>query len=36
VPYKGITLSRHNVMKRDNFRVLRLSKNLTLDHVIPE
>ena len=37
VPYKGITLSRHNIMKRDNFecQYCGSTKNLTLDHVLP-
>lgn len=37
VPYKGIALSRHNVMKRDHFecQYCGSTKNLTLDHVLP-
>ena len=37
VPYKGITLSRHNLMRRDNFecQYCGVSRNLTLDHVMP-
>ena len=37
VPYKGVTLNRHNVMKRDNFECQYCSstKNLTLDHILP-
>lgn len=38
VPYKGISLSRHNVMKRDQYQCLYCgsTKNLTLDHLIPK
>lgn len=38
VPYKGISLSRHNVMKRDAYQCLYCgsTKNLTLDHMIPK
>jgi 5-methylcytosine-specific restriction endonuclease McrA len=38
VPYKGIALSRHNVMKRDAYQCLYCgsTKNLTLDHMIPK
>lgn len=37
VPYKGIALSRHNIMKRDHFecQYCGSTKNLTLDHVLP-
>lgn len=37
VPYKGIALSRHNVMRRDNFecQYCGSNRNLTLDHVLP-
>lgn len=36
-PYKGVTLTRQNVFKRDNFECQYCStkKELTLDHVIP-
>ena len=36
-PYKGVTLTRQNVFKRDNFECLYcgIKKDLTLDHVIP-
>lgn len=38
VPYRGIALSRQNVMKRDAFQCLYCgsTKNLTLDHMIPK
>jgi 5-methylcytosine-specific restriction endonuclease McrA len=38
VPYKGISLSRHNIMKRDAYQCLYCgsTKNLTLDHMIPK
>jgi len=38
IPYKGISLSRHNVMKRDQYQCLYCgsTKNLTLDHLIPK
>ncbi len=38
VPYKGVTLNRNNVMKRDNFecQYCGSSKNLTLDHILPK
>ncbi|MBK0404772.1 HNH endonuclease [Adhaeribacter sp. BT258] len=37
IPYKGIALSRHNIMKRDHFQCQYCgsNKNLTLDHVYP-
>lgn len=37
VPYYGISLSRHNVLRRDNFlcQYCGTSKNLTLDHLLP-
>ncbi|KAA9345965.1 HNH endonuclease [Adhaeribacter soli] len=37
IPYKGISLSRHNIMKRDHFQCqyCGTSKNLTLDHLMP-
>ena len=37
VPYYGIALSRHNVMRRDNFicQYCGSVKNLTLDHLTP-
>ena len=37
VPYKGITLSRHNVLRRDNFecQYCGSTRNLTLDHLVP-
>ena len=37
VPYYGIALSRHNVMKRDAFQCgyCGSTKNLTLDHLLP-
>lgn len=37
VPYYGITLSRHNVLRRDNFlcQYCGTNKNLTLDHLLP-
>ncbi len=37
VPYKGITLSRHNLMRRDNFecQYCGSTRNLTLDHMMP-
>ena len=38
VPYKGISLSRHNVMRRDQYQCLYCgsTKNLTLDHLVPK
>ena len=38
IPYRGIALSRHNIMKRDAFQCLYCgsTKNLTLDHMIPK
>jgi 5-methylcytosine-specific restriction endonuclease McrA len=38
VPYKGISLSRNNIMRRDQFQCLYCgsTKNLTLDHLIPK
>jgi 5-methylcytosine-specific restriction endonuclease McrA len=38
VPYKGIALSRHNIMKRDAYQCLYCgsTKNLTLDHMVPK
>lgn len=37
IPYKGIALSRHNLMKRDHFQCQYCggNKNLTLDHIMP-
>jgi 5-methylcytosine-specific restriction endonuclease McrA len=37
VPYYGIALSRHNVLRRDNFlcQYCGTNKNLTLDHLLP-
>ncbi|WP_026464796.1 HNH endonuclease [Adhaeribacter aquaticus] len=37
VPYKGISLSRHNIMRRDQYQCLYCgsTKNLTLDHMVP-
>lgn len=37
VPYFGIALNRHNVMRRDNFtcQYCGSSKHLTLDHLLP-
>ncbi|MDX5346888.1 MAG: HNH endonuclease [Hymenobacteraceae bacterium] len=37
VPYKGISLSRQNIFKRDQFQCQYCgsSRNLTLDHVLP-
>ena len=37
VPYYGIALSRHNVLRRDNFicQYCGTTKNLTLDHLLP-
>ena len=37
IPYKGISLSRHNVMRRDHFQCQYCgsNKNLTLDHLLP-
>jgi 5-methylcytosine-specific restriction endonuclease McrA len=37
IPYKGIALSRHNIMKRDHFQCqyCGASRNLTLDHLYP-
>jgi 5-methylcytosine-specific restriction endonuclease McrA len=36
-PYKGVTLTRQNIFKRDNFecQYCGTRKDLTLDHVIP-
>lgn len=36
-PYKKVSLSRHNIFKRDDFKCLYCGSrdNLTLDHVIP-
>jgi 5-methylcytosine-specific restriction endonuclease McrA len=36
-PYKGVTLTRQNIFKRDNFECQYCStkKDLTLDHVVP-
>ena len=36
-PYKGVTLTRQNIFKRDNFecQYCGTKKELTLDHVIP-
>ena len=38
IPYRGIALSRHNIMKRDAYQCLYCgsTKNLTLDHMIPK
>jgi len=38
VPYKGIALSRHNIMRRDAYQCLYCgsNKNLTLDHLMPK
>lgn len=38
IPYKGISLSRHNIMKRDQYQCLYCgsNKNLTLDHLMPK
>lgn len=37
VPYYGISLSRHNVLRRDNYscQYCGAIKNLTLDHLLP-
>jgi 5-methylcytosine-specific restriction endonuclease McrA len=37
IPYKGIALSRHNIMKRDHFQCQYCgsNRNLTLDHLYP-
>ena len=37
VPYKGISLSRHNVMRRDRFQCqyCGATKALTIDHLLP-
>ena len=37
VPYKGISLSRHNVMRRDHFQCQYCgsTKHLTIDHLLP-
>ncbi|RAU83008.1 HNH endonuclease [Pontibacter arcticus] len=37
VPYYGIALSRHNVMRRDHYscQYCGTAKNLTLDHLLP-
>ena len=37
VPYYGISMSRHNVLRRDNFtcQYCGTGKNLTLDHLVP-
>lgn len=37
VPYHGISLSRHNVLRRDNYscQYCGAVKNLTLDHLLP-
>ncbi|MFD2512422.1 HNH endonuclease [Pontibacter locisalis] len=37
VPYNGISLSRHNVLRRDNYscQYCGAVKNLTLDHLLP-
>lgn len=37
IPYKGIALSRHNIMKRDHFQCqyCGANRNLTLDHLVP-
>ncbi len=38
IPYKGVSLTRQNVFKRDNFncQYCGASRDLTLDHVIPK
>lgn len=38
VPYKGVTLNRQNLFRRDNFecQYCGTAKNLTIDHVIPK
>lgn len=38
IPYKGVSLTRQNIFKRDNSRCqyCETSKDLTLDHVIPK
>jgi 5-methylcytosine-specific restriction endonuclease McrA len=37
VPYYGISLSRHNILRRDNYscQYCGAAKNLTLDHLLP-
>jgi 5-methylcytosine-specific restriction endonuclease McrA len=37
IPYKGIALSRHNLMKRDQYQCQYCgsNRNLTLDHLMP-
>lgn len=37
IPYKGIALSRHNIMKRDHFQCQYCgsNRNLTMDHLFP-
>ncbi|MHC2993305.1 HNH endonuclease [Pontibacter sp. HJ8] len=37
IPYYGISLSRHNVLRRDNFlcQYCGTNRNLTLDHMLP-
>ncbi|MGV3538926.1 MAG: HNH endonuclease [Rufibacter sp.] len=37
VPYKGIALTRQNIMRRDGYRCqyCGTSRNLTLDHLVP-
>ena len=37
IPYKGISLSRHNLMKRDHYQCQYCgsNRNLTLDHLMP-
>lgn len=37
VPYKGVTLNRQNILKRDNFECQYCGsvKNLTIDHLMP-
>ncbi|MBB6611917.1 HNH endonuclease [Pontibacter sp. Tf4] len=37
VPYHGIALSRHNIMRRDNYtcQYCGNARNLTLDHLLP-
>lgn len=38
IPYKGVSLTRQNIFKRDNFncQYCGVSRDLTLDHVIPK
>ncbi len=38
IPYKGVSLTRQNIFKRDNFncQYCGTSRDLTLDHVIPK